>query len=106
MPITQGNQISPGGSGFSTPTIPPKAHDLVAGAEKSLVGVYKFETAQVKRETLLGGGTFASVWKGTVAGEIVAIKDMSYRSDKEIDMWKREVQLLAYKSQLLRGWRV
>lgn len=80
----------------STPQLPPPpASDLVAGAEKSLVGVPKFDSADVKREFLLGGGTFASVWKGEAKGEVVAIKDMSYRSDKEVDMWKREVQLLS-----------
>jgi len=70
--------------------------DLVAGAERSLIGVFKFDPSQVHRETLLGGGTFASVWKGKVNSEIVAIKDMSFRSEKEIEMWKREVQLLSY----------
>lgn len=76
----------------------PDASQLVAGAEASLTGVHKFDSSEISRTSLIGGGTFAQVWSGSIppASEIVAIKDMTYKSEKEIEIWKREVQLLAY----------
>jgi len=69
---------------------------MVVDAEQELTGVIKIEPSTIIRGNLLGGGTFGKVWQGTWKGEIVAIKDISYRSEKEVDMWKREVQLLSY----------
>eukprot|EP01128_Nolandella_sp_AFSM9_P003945 TRINITY_DN1736_c0_g1_i1.p1 TRINITY_DN1736_c0_g1~~TRINITY_DN1736_c0_g1_i1.p1 ORF type:complete len:774 (+),score=114.21 TRINITY_DN1736_c0_g1_i1:77-2398(+) len=84
----------------TTPPLPVQASpdELVAGAERSLMGVPKFDSDQIDRNTLIGGGTFAKVWLGQVAGigVKVAIKDMTFKSEKEIDMWKREVQLLSH----------
>ena len=68
---------------------------LVTDAEKEITGVQKLDPKAVKREGHLGGGAFSSVWRAVVNDEIVAVKDMSYRSEKEVDMWKREVQTLS-----------
>lgn len=45
---------------------------------------------------MIGTGAFSSVWKGTWNGQIVAIKDVNYHNEREIEMWRREVQILGY----------
>lgn len=56
------------------------------------------DDTEIEREAVIGKGTFGSVWRGTMkaTGEVVAIKDMPYPSKKEVEMWKKEVQLLRY----------
>uniref|UniRef100_A0A6B2KYU1 Protein kinase domain-containing protein n=1 Tax=Arcella intermedia TaxID=1963864 RepID=A0A6B2KYU1_9EUKA len=56
--------------------------------------VTPIDPSSVQRANVIGAGSFAKVWKGTWNGEVVAIKDLSYRSEQEVEMWKKEVQLL------------
>jgi len=58
-------------------------------------GVARFQEADISRDCKIGKGSFGAVWKGIVAGEVVAIKDMPFPSEKEVEMWKKEVQLLS-----------
>jgi len=55
----------------------------------------KLEPNDIIREKSIGEGTFAKVYKGLVGDEIVAIKDMMNPSKNEIEMWKKEVRLMA-----------
>jgi len=89
--------LNPSSPGPLNPPVPPVRGQL-AEVEHELTGngVIKIDTMAIHREALLGSGAFGKVWRGTWNAEIVAIKDVSYRSEKEVELWKREVTLLAY----------
>jgi len=68
--------------------------------EEDLQDVAKLDTEEIMRDKCIGKGTFAVVYKGSYQGAAVAIKDMLSPSRNEIEMWKKEVKLMAYlKSQ-------
>jgi hypothetical protein len=56
----------------------------------------KIRHEDILRQSVLGRGTFGKVWKGIWDSQQVAIKDMSYPSKKEIQMWNKEIHLLSY----------
>lgn len=58
------------------------------------VDIPMYTENQITRNKEIGKGSFGKVWCGVVNGEIVAIKDMVYKSEKEIQMWKKEVKIL------------
>lgn len=72
----------------------PRPNVLPADYEKDLNGVPKLDSKSITREVVIGTGAFSSVWKGTWNGQIVAIKDVNYHNEREIEMWRREVQIL------------
>lgn len=83
---------------------PEKQVDLqLSGVQRcallfAILTIFRIDDSEIEREVVIGKGTFGSVWKGTMNAtkEVVAIKDMPYPSKKEVEMWKKEVQLLRY----------
>jgi len=53
-----------------------------------------YSESEITRLKQIGKGSFSTVWKGEAKKENVAIKDMTYGSEKEIQMWKKEVKIL------------
>eukprot|EP01130_Rhizamoeba_saxonica_P003210 TRINITY_DN1371_c0_g2_i2.p1 TRINITY_DN1371_c0_g2~~TRINITY_DN1371_c0_g2_i2.p1 ORF type:complete len:404 (+),score=78.63 TRINITY_DN1371_c0_g2_i2:73-1284(+) len=62
----------------------------------STPGVVQLQSDDIFREECIGGGTSGKVWKGQLHGNVVAVKDMTSIQAAEIELWKKEVELLGY----------
>lgn len=53
------------------------------------------DTLEITRDTMIGKGTYGRVWVGSWKNQIVAVKDMVFTSEKEIQIWKKEIEILS-----------
>jgi hypothetical protein len=73
------------------PALSTKQYD-----EKTLKNVKKLDPRAIHRAEKIGSGAFSVVYKGTLQDKLVAIKDLNFANEREIEMWFREVEILGY----------
>jgi serine/threonine protein kinase len=76
--------------------------------QTTLKNVKKLDPKAIQRSDKIGSGAFSVVYKGYLNERLVAIKDMNFANEREIEMWFREVEILGYAFSFLAwflvGW--
>eukprot|EP01129_Flabellula_baltica_P008887 TRINITY_DN3556_c0_g1_i2.p1 TRINITY_DN3556_c0_g1~~TRINITY_DN3556_c0_g1_i2.p1 ORF type:complete len:732 (+),score=123.30 TRINITY_DN3556_c0_g1_i2:18-2213(+) len=60
------------------------------------VNVKRYHEQEINKLDCIGGGTFSKVWRAIVDGEEVAVKEMESATSEEIEMWKKEIEIMEY----------